>query len=231
LQCSGGELDHLLDRLLGPACVPTGRLTSIDLQPKANVGLTENLETTGPPNNLAELPQGEQVLAGVKFTIGKSLIELDTKHLPEKLRKVKAEAISVDKTFTRLYILHAAQWAPEEDGAPSASAGGGAPIGQYRLHYDDGTEAAIPIVLGDDVRDWWDLDHSKPVTRGIVAWVGQNAVTRQNHLGLRLYLAVWDNPHPEKRVVSIDFLRNGPSEAAPFCVAMTVEESATGKAH
>ena len=106
LQARGGELDRLLDRLLGPACVPTGRLTSIDLQPKANIGLTESIEGSERPNNLAELPQGEQVLAGVKFAIGKNLILLDAKHLSDKLRKAKAEAIPVDKKFTRLYILH-----------------------------------------------------------------------------------------------------------------------------
>jgi formylglycine-generating enzyme required for sulfatase activity/peroxiredoxin len=226
LQACGGELDRLLDRLLGSACVPTGRLTTIDLQPKANIKLTESSDDA---NNLAELPQGEQVLAGVKFTIGKSLIQLDDTYLPDKLRKGRAEAISVDKTFTRLYILHGAQWASEEDGAPRASAGDGTPIGQYRLHYEDGTEAAMPIVLGEDVRDWWNVDRSKAATRGIVAWVGQNAATRKNNLGLRLYLAVWDNPNPEKKVVGIDFLRDGPSEAGPFCVAMTVEEPATGK--
>jgi len=227
-QVGDDELDRLLDRLLGPACLPTGRLTSIDLQPDSNVRLTESFDGTNEvPNNLAKLPQGEQVLAGVKFTIGKRLIQLDEMHVPDNLKKGKAEAISVGKTFTRLYILHGAQWAYTIiDGVPTASAVDGALIGQYRLHYEGGTEAYIPIVLGEDVRDWWNRDRSKTVTRGIVAWVGQNDATRQNNVGLRLYLAAWDNPHPEKKVVSIDFLRDGPSKAGPFCVAMTVEEPA-----
>ena len=107
----------------------------------------------------------------------------------------------------------------------------GTPIGQYRLHYEDGTIAAIPVVLGEDLRDWWNADGSRAVARGIVAWAGQNATTRQKNLSLRLYLAVWDNPFPEKKVVSIDFLRDGPSDAAPFCVAMTVEEPVVGTTH
>ena len=220
LQSCGSELDHLLERLLGPAFVPSGRLTSIDLQPRANIKLAESFEATDRPNNLAELPQGEQVLAGVKFAIGTSLIQLDNKYLPEKLRKGKAEAIPIDKKFTRLYILHGTQW---------GTAGDGTLIGQYRLHYEDGTEAAIPIVLGEDVRDWWNADGSQAVTRGIVAWVGQNVATRKVNSWLRLYLAAWENPHPEKKVVSIDFLREGPSDAGPFCVAMTVEEPAAEK--
>ena len=76
-------------RFLSRPFVPTGRLTSIDVQAKANIKLTESVEASGPPNDLAELPQGERVLGGVKFTIGNSLIQLDGTHLPEKLRKQK----------------------------------------------------------------------------------------------------------------------------------------------
>jgi len=199
--------------------VPTGRLKSIDLQAKANLRLTESFDGSGRPNNLAELPQGEQVLAGVKFTIGKSLIQLGNRYLPDKLRDVKAVAIPVDKTFTRLYILHGTQWGPADDGML---------IGQYRLHFEDGTVAAIPIVFGEDVRDWWNGDGSKAVSDAIVAWDGQNAASGKEKFRLRLYLAAWDNPHPEKKVVSIEFLRDGPTDAAPFCVAMTVEEHAAG---
>jgi len=114
-----------------------------------------------------------------------------------------------------LYILHGAQWGSAEDGTV---------IARYRVHYEDLTEATIPIVLGEDLRDWWDLDGSKAVTRGIVAWIGQNAASRQDGKMLRLYLRLWDNPHPEKKVVSIDFWLDGPSDAGAFCVAMTVED-------
>ena len=214
LRACEGELDRLLDRMLGPACMPAGLLTTLDLQPKANIELTESFEGGERPNDLAELPQGELFLAGVKFIIGKRSIHLD------KLRNPKAEAISVDKKFTRLYVLHGILHGMTDDGTL---------IGQYRLHYEDGTVADIPIVIGEDVRDWWNLDRSKTATRGIVAWVGQNVFTRKLHLELRLYLSVWDNPHPEKKVVSIDFLRDGPSDAAPFCVAMTIEEPVPGK--
>jgi hypothetical protein len=38
-----------------------------------------------------------------------------------------------------------------------------------------------------------------------------------------LYLSTWKNPHPEKTVGSIDYV-SMKRNAAPFCVAMTVEE-------
>jgi hypothetical protein len=37
-----------------------------------------------------------------------------------------------------------------------------------------------------------------------------------------VYVASWQNPHPDRRVVSIDFASTRP-DVAPFCVAMTVE--------
>ena len=40
---------------------------------------------------------------------------------------------------------------------------------------------------------------------------------------LRLYVTRWENPHPEKKVRTIDFI-SSTTHAAPFCLAMTVEE-------
>ena len=54
----------------------------------------------------------------MKFAIGKGLIQLGNKYLPEKLRNGKVETISVAKTFTRLYILHGTQWGTADDGTP-----------------------------------------------------------------------------------------------------------------
>ena len=43
-----------------------------------------------------------------------------------------------------------------------------------------------------------------------------------------LFLTAWDNPRPDKKVVSIDLI-SASSRAAPFCVAMTIEQSGTDK--
>jgi hypothetical protein len=43
--------------------------------------------------------------------------------------------------------------------------------------------------------------------------------------GIRLYLCTWKNPHPTKKVVSIDYVKVGDTPAAPFWVAMTLEEN------
>ena len=98
----------------------------------------------------------------------------------------------------------------------------GMTIARYQVHYADGSDATIPVVSGEDVRDWWSHSREKLVTRGQVAWLGRNAATQQSNLYLRLFLSVWENPHPEKCLAGIDYVSTM-SVAAPFCVAMTAE--------
>ena len=48
------------------------------------------------------------------------------------------------------------------------------------------------------------------------------AAAKKSNCHLRLYLTVWENPHQEKTVASIDFV-SAMTVAAPFCVAITAE--------
>ena len=100
----------------------------------------------------------------------------------------------------------------------------GAQIGKWVVHYDNGFEATIPIVFGEDVRDWWNVDQSTKAKRGKVAWVGTNPGVRSYGYTLRLFVSAWDNPHPENKVVSVDYVSENLGEAAPFCLAMTIEK-------
>ena len=74
------------------------------------------------------------------------------------------------------------------------------------------------------MRDWWFTENSKGVTRGKVAWKGENDLAKGLGSQIRLYLTTWENPHPTKQVVSIDYLKMGETPAAPFCIAATLEE-------
>ena len=78
------------------------------------------------------------------------------------------------------------------------------------------------IVFGEDVCDLWSKVHPKTVTRGVVGWVGSNEAARKQDRQLQLYVSMWKNPHPDKKVVSIDYISTN-TDAAPVCVAMTVE--------
>jgi hypothetical protein len=194
-------------------------LTFLDLQPKANWILTD-ARYSGEGNDFRELPQGEQMFAGVRFNVGRAAIQLGSPRVPIAPQAVTG--IPVNGGVTRLYMLHGTQCGDERFGVSD-----GMTIGQYTVHYEDGNEQEIPIVCGKDVRDWWDIVPGG-VTRGRVAWTGGNAKTRQSKNALRLYLCVWENPHPGKKAVSIDFVsKNTP--AAPFCVAVTAEAPAAAQ--
>jgi hypothetical protein len=202
---------------------PKGRLVLLDLKAKSNQQIND-LTGTDPfvGNGLAELPRGEQVLGGVRFRIGDTIIRLASTNLTTAPKQV--EGIPVDRKVARLYLLHSNQW-----GSPD-SAPDGTKIGQYEVHYEDGSSASIPIVYGQDVRDWWNFDGGRPVTRGRVVWTGSNRASEleQYRTTLRLYLGVWENPHPENKVTGIDFVSEN-TICAPFCVAITVEEPEDAK--
>jgi len=195
---------------------PKGKMVPLDLRSKFNWRAVDILEGKLVGNGLAELPQGEQLLGGVKFRIDDGMIQLGSERLLDAPARV--EEIAVNRNITRLYVLHAAQY-----GSPNILSDGER-VGEYRIHYEDGAAAPMPIVFGEDFRGWWNLDQGKPVTRGRVAWTGSNAATERYHTTLRLYLGAWENPHPDKKVTTVDFVSAMDTVCAPFCVAMTVEE-------
>jgi hypothetical protein len=53
-------------------------------------------------------------------------------------------------------------------------------------------------------------------TRGKVAWEGENRCSK-----VKLFLTTWENPNPDKRIVTIDYVT---TKYNPFCVAITAEE-------
>ena len=81
------------------------------------------------------------------------------------------------------------------------------------------------IVFGEDVRDWWFRADEKETSRGKVAWKGDNELAKSYECRLRLYLTTLDNPTPDRKIVSIDYIgKKDETVAAPFCVAISLEE-------
>lgn len=52
----------------------------------------------------------------------------------------------------------------------------------------------------------------------------ESAASRWTDAMLRMYLGVWENPHPEKKLARIEYRSTMKTECAPICVAITVEE-------
>jgi hypothetical protein len=208
-----------------PAGLVAGKVTFVDIQPKANQKLTDNLGTGAKGNDLAALPTGERTFGGVTFKVGEGLIQLGSKVLDKMPAKV--EGIAVGRPVSRLHILHATCFGggPNRPGDPWFVKDN-TPIGEYRINFDDDSALIIPVVYGKDVRDWFYVEGEPKPSRGTVAWTGVNARSKQvGAEGIRLYLTSWVNPWPHKKVMTIDYsARKDDTVAAPFCVAISVEE-------
>ncbi len=236
IRARGVELDRLLEKLLGPAFQPRGKLAFIDLQPKANLALSQDIPFSNVFDNLGELLPGEQDLAGIGFNIGPKMVFLSGWRLGRP-SPGQVEGIAVNRAFCRLYLLHAAAWSdsppgirgrflPGEDAFPSGVPDGTL-IGRYVLHYEHGVQETIPVIWGEDVRNWRSAEGGKPLKRGKVIWTGSNPMFRGSQETANLYLTVWENSHPEKRVITLDYV--GTTPVAPFCVAITAEEPVSGE--
>jgi hypothetical protein len=179
------------------------------LSSKATQKLYEKLGNIN-NNDLGELPRGKQTFAGVTFSISDALIQVASLNL--KRRPEKVEGIPIGKSFERLYLLQGTAWKVPD----------GTVIGEYQVHYAGGAVETIPIIYGDDVRDWNTAADRSPAAKSVIGWTGTNTYTRRFNRTIRLYVGVWDNPRPEERVEAIDFITAN-TNAAPFCVAMTME--------
>jgi hypothetical protein len=193
---------------------PEGKLAYVDVQPKADQ--TMDLPTFDTvANDMRQVPRGEQTFGGVKFTIGPGSLQLGSGLVAQAPERI--EGISVGKHAARLYVLHGTQFS-----GPTHNVADGTTIGWYRVVYEDQTEESIAIVAGEDVRSWF-ADDSAPPTRGTKVWEGKNLLAEWLNSSVRLFASGWTNPHPEKKVARIDFLAAG-TQAAPFCLAITIEE-------
>ena len=196
----------------------------VDLEAKMNRKLVDNLGGGAAGNSLATLPTGEQTLSGIKFKIGPGIVQLGSTVFATWPEKV--EGIAVDRQVSKLHFLHATcnGGGPSQEG-DERYVHDGTLIGQYVVYYEDGGTAEIPIVYGQDVRDWWYLEGEAAPSRARVTWTGDNDLARRFDAHLRLYSSSWTNPKPDKRVSRIDYsARKTETAAAPFCLAISVEQ-------
>jgi len=188
----------------------------IELKDHTNAKLKDSFHGGDDGNNLADLPTGKQTFADVKFTVGDGLIQLGSAKVkgPEKV-----EGIKVNRFAAKLHFLHSTGcgYATADDTA----------IGKYVVHYDDKdkTSVEIEIVYGKDVIDWWVGPDRKDPPRSKVAWEGENTAVKGTGTKIKLSLTSWENPHPKKKILSIDSVNTAAStDVCPFCVAITAED-------
>ena len=89
-------------------------------------------------------------------------------------------------------------------GSPAAAAGPSAALIAAAQAEGNLTTIALP-------RDWCNYG------------AAIDGFSKKYNIKILLYRTPWENPHPDKRVATIDYLSSNDTAAAPFCVAITAE--------
>ncbi len=197
------------------------RFAFVDLSEVANRNRSEDQHGFH-GNNLLELKSGIQSLGGIQFNVIEKFLSLGSKI--DRQHPKKVEGIKVEQSAARIRFLHGTGYGAYGEAGGALYVADGTPIGEYIIHLADGTKETVPIVYGKDVRDWWDWDKPFEVTRGKVAWSGENLYSRQEGQKIHLYLGTWENPKPNVKISKIDYFSTDTSAAAPFCLAITLEK-------
>ena len=166
--------------VVGVAPAPPGKYTFVNLQPHVNQKLTDNFGSGRDGNDLVAVGKEGRTFGGANFRLADGVIQLGSQLLGSP-KPSKVEGIKVDHTFAKIHIVQSTCYG---NGQPVGQEGkeaepgfvaDGKTIAEYKVHYDDGSTATIPVVYGQDVRDWWFNEAAKDVTRA--RWSGRGKMT------------------------------------------------------
>jgi len=139
--------------------------------------------------DLRNIEVGTKTFFGIPFEVidpakngGKAVLTLKSKKFSPG--PVTATA-AVGMKARSLYVLHASAWT-------------GGHMATYIVHYDDGTDAEIPVRAKEEICDWWGPTHGAKYR---VAFQVPSAKT--DAVGMLVF--GWDNPAPDKLIKSIEF--------------------------
>lgn len=180
--------------VLPERCVP------IDLRPYATTSFSDEKEGDRKggwfdqgSNDFRSVPLGRQSAGGVPFDIirpaengGRSCIVLRggmRPYFPSSVKGIRAEG-----KFSRLFFLHTAAWAFT-----------GRSPGCYRIRYENGKQEEFRLICNVNIGDWWNIAPLPEAKTGLMT-----ANSSGHTVGS--YVAAWENPHPDWKIVSVDVL-------------------------
>jgi hypothetical protein len=186
----------------------------VDLSKHYNAALNETWHKGGMSNNtLKDLTRGIQTLDSVSFDV-RGIIQLSGAQAERELRvqfPEEAANIKVQQKAQTLHFLHGCGWQSPQ----------GTVVGTYIVHYSHGETRRIPLVYGEDVRDWWMVEGEMSGDKVNVAWTGTNHASPEGP-PLGVCKTTWKNPLPGVEIDHIDF-QSAMKNSAPFLIAITVE--------
>lgn len=183
----------------------TGRsddVVMIDLRSAANAGFADKTPADDKQggwldqgdNDFRNIATGPRTLKGIPFDIIDPAANGDRSCLRVAGRArpyfpASVTGIPVKGTFDCLYFLHTAGFVSRKGGN----------AGVYRMHYADGTAADFSIDADANIADWWTARDCPEAPLGLIVRSGLGA-------NVGAYIAAWENPNPEKEIVSFDFI-------------------------
>jgi len=208
-------------RSLIPPRDPNARPNLVDLSAYYNVALNEDPHwQMGVPlpgfGRLSQAPRGIQMFSGIEFDV-RGFVQLNGAQLELRANRLttprEVDHIKVGQRARKLHFLHGTGWADPD----------GTVIGRYIIHFANGEQRQVPIILGADMYDWVlsSARRNQPASSASkLAWRGPNPNGLDHDLGV--YVKTWDNPLPDVVISQIDFVSEM-HDAAPFLIALTVE--------
>ncbi len=193
-----------------PHRLPSATPNLIDLSQWFNASLMQTWHPGLPENSLNALPTGILQFGDLAFDV-RGIVQVNSSSLKQAggVFPQKIAGIRINQTCRELHFLHACGWKTAD----------GTKVGTYTLHYADGQTATIPLIYGEDLRDWnADSDPSAELKRATVVWSAINNGRRR----VRVFQMAWENPRPEVEIRTLDF-ESAMSEAAPFILAITAD--------
>jgi hypothetical protein len=192
---------------------PQAKPNLINLGAFYNAALTESWHGSS-NNDLSSLPAGVQSFLGTDYDV-RGIIQLSGKSEFSRHFPAQVKGIKIQQKCSRLHFLHSAGY--------GAVADEGQRMGTYIVHFAiNQMQLEIPIIYGQDVRDWHTLGGEKKSDELVVAWTGTNGVSAAAHSSIRLFTTTWVNVAPGVEIESVDFVSSNAS-AAPFLIAITAE--------
>lgn len=175
----------------------------LNLRPIANMGFRDEVKgdekggwTDQGENDLRNIAVGMQMIRMIPFDIidpqsnnEKSCVMLYSKNRTY-FPKQPAD-IEVHRLANSLIFLHSAAWATGKSDAAT-----------YSVTYEDGSSARIPIVVGNQIDDWWGMQPVRDPYAGILLKV-RNDSSLSGTVGIYGYR--WINPFPRKTIRSLTF--------------------------
>jgi tetratricopeptide (TPR) repeat protein len=156
---------------------------------------------------LAEFSSALESKTGVEFDIRGSVgvygRGAEMEGLPPSPRSIVG--IPIRQRASRLHIIQFAAW--EELNATE--------IGSYIFHFANGQTEKIPIVYGENIREF---NKSAPVPHAQILLF--RATPRAK--AMYLFKMTWDNPHPDLEITAFDLVSAG-TKSVPRLLAITAD--------